>query len=108
MALAVSINHGIGGVVAHSTTAAAVAHHTQGRFTAGMGGGLEHHFGDRVLLHLFQRVDPSINKTIVSFAVVVDVVDADLVVVQPDLVVGIRHYLRHRPPGHGARRQSLQ
>mgnify|MGYP000515161427 CR=1 FL=1 len=59
----------------------ASTHHTQGGLPAGVGGSLEHHFGDRILFHLFQGIDPAMDQAIVSFAVVVDGVDADLIVV---------------------------
>ena len=108
MASALEIHHGRGGVGAHPTGAADTAHHRQGRLPAGVRGGRLDHMAERIVLHLLQGVDPAVDQTVMGFPVVVEVVDPDLIVVQPDLVVGIRPHLRHRPPGDGAGRQSLE
>ena len=57
--------------------------------------------GQRVRFDRFEGVNPAVDETIVGFAVVVDVIDADLIVVQPHTVLWIRQHFGHGPPRHG-------
>ena len=108
MAFAGGIHHRVRWVVSHATGAAAEAHHTQRGFAPGMGGCLHHHLRDRVVFHLLEGIDPAVHQPVVGLAVVGDLVDPDLVVVEPHLVVGIRTNFRHGPPGHRAGGQTFE
>ena len=101
MALAMAVHNGAAGVIAHPAGAAGEANYAQGCFTSGMGRGFEHGLGRRVGFHGFQSVDSAIHQPIVGFAIVVDVVDAALIVLKPNLVMRVWSHFGHRLPGHG-------